>query len=375
MPHDRARLIHLNLVPGVGSLRLRRLLDHFGALERVWQASVQDLQQVQGIGPGLAASIHAGCRDERALHDELVLAHHEGVAIVTLEDPDYPRPLRDIPDPPLALYYRGRLPEEGEVSVAVVGSRRASLYGLEAAERLAYDLALRSVTVVSGLARGIDAAAHRGALKAQGRTLAVLGCGLSRVYPSEHEALAREITQRGAVLSEYPMRMAPVAQNFPRRNRLISGLCLGVVIVEAAQRSGALITADCALEQGREVFAVPGPITRMTSQGTHQLLKQGARLVTGVEDILEELRLRPQPVPPAAGSGPAPVSAAEGTGVQLRDPARRVFASVPDHEPLDIDTIAVETNLQVSEVAAALLELEMKRLVRQAPGKRFVRAG
>ena len=293
---DRERLILLNLIPDVGSTPLRRLLDQFGDLDRVWQAGVRELRQVEGIGPLLAQRIAAGCRNERLVGEEVALAQRAGVRIVTLEDADYPTLLREIPDPPLVLYVRGTLPDPAAPAVAIVGSRHASRYGVEIAERLAYDLALRGLTVISGLARGIDGAAHRGALKAQGRTLAVLGNGLSRIYPPEHEPLAKQIVEQGAVISEYPMQMAPLAQNFPRRNRLISGLSLGVVIVEAAQRSGALITADMALEQGREVFAVPGPITRRTSQGTHHLLKQGARLVTSAEDILEELSLGVQPV-------------------------------------------------------------------------------
>ena len=374
MLRDRERFILLNLIPGVGSLRLRRLLDHFGGLEQVWQAAPRELQQIEGIGPKVAADLHAGCRNERALEEELALARREGVAIVTLNDAEYPPPLRDIWDPPLALYYRGSLPEAIAPAVAVVGSRRASFYGLEAAERLGYDLALRGVTVVSGLARGIDAAAHRGALKARGRTAAVLGCGLRRVYPPEHEPLAKEVAQAGAVLSEYPMQAAPLAQHFPQRNRIISGLSLGVVIVEAAPRSGALITADCALEQGREVFAVPGPITQMTSQGTHQLLKQGARLVTGVDDILEELRLTPRLQPVEVPRQAERVEASgESADMPLGEPARRVLASVPDGDPLGIDAIAGAASLPVAEVAAALSELELKLLIRQAPGKRFVR--
>ena len=370
MLNNRQRLMLLNLIPDVGSTRLRRLLDHFGDLDRVWSASAQDLQQVEGIGPRIAQQLAAGCRDERRLEEELALARRQGVTIITLEDAEYPKALREIPDPPLALYIRGRLLSD-EAAVAIVGSRRASLYGLETAERLAYDLALRGVTVVSGLARGIDGAAHRGALKAQGRTVAVLGNGLSRIYPPEHESLAEQTAAQGAVISEYPMVMAPLAQNFPRRNRLISGLSLGVVIVEASQRSGALITCDCALEQGREVFAVPGPITRVTSQGTHQLLKQGAKLVTSVEDILEELRLSPQPAMAAAGEAREPLDRRRA----LPASESRVFSCMSDHEPRDIDTIAIDTGLAAREVSSLLLQLEVKHLVRQLPGKQFLRNG
>jgi len=393
---DRERLILLNLIPDIGSLRLQRLVEAFGSLGQLWRASAQDLQQVEGIGPMLAQRVVKGRQDERLLQEELAVAQREGVALVTLADAHYPELLRKIHDPPLALYVRGTLPTPTEVTVAVVGSRRASRYGVEAAERLAYDLALRGVVVISGLARGVDAAAHRGALQAGGRTIGVLGGGFCRLYPPEHEALAREMADRGAVLSEYPMRMAPLAQNFPRRNRVISGLSRGVVIVEAAQRSGALITADCAMEQGRDVFAVPGHMGSVTSQGTHQLLKEGARLVTSVEDILEELGLlTPQPKSRSGGSqsaepvtrqgvqgspssdgpalavapreqGPAPTALSEGE--------QRILQCLDEHEPRSIDAIAAHSGLALPEVASTLLHLELKHLVCQRPGQRFVRS-
>ncbi len=365
---NRERLILLNLIPEIGSTRLRRLLDAFGDLDRVWKASPQDLQQVEGIGPQLAQRIAAGRHDEPLLRRELALAQRAGVTIITLEDPEYPKPLRTIHDPPLALYVRGTLEPADEAAVAIVGARRASLYGMQCAERLGYDLALRGVTVVSGLARGIDGAAHRGALKTSGRTIAMLGSGLARIYPPEHESLAGQIVEQGALISEYPMEFPPLAHNFPRRNRLISGLSLGVVVVEASQKSGALITADCALEQGREVFAVPGPITTVTSQGTHHLLKQGARLVTSVDDILDELRLTAQPVREAASVGHA-----ERQIVELPEAQQRVFACVSEGHPSYIDAIAAQSQLGMPEASAALLQLELRQLVRQLPGKQFIR--
>jgi len=395
--HDRARFILLNLIPDVGSLRMRRLLDAFGDLERVWAASVRDLQQVEGIGPRLAEHIAAGRHDTALLERELARAERARVRLVTLDDAEYPAALRTISDPPLVLYVRGTLTPADEVAVGIVGARRASLYGLQTAERLGYELALRGVTVVSGLARGIDGASHRGALKAPGRTIAVLGSGLSCLYPSEHEALAEQVAGQGALVSEYPMEMQPLPHNFPRRNRLISGLSLGVVIVEAGPRSGALITADCALEQGREVFAVPGPITTVTSQGTHQLLKQGARLVTSVEDIVEELRLTPTPMRPSALAlrlEPRPPSMSLGTGrpgalaqdsaprgstteplavTSLPERERRVLTCLSDEEPKDIDAVAGHSGLESAEASSLLLQLELKQLVRQLPGKQFLR--
>ena len=383
---DRERLILLNLIPDVGSTRLRRLLEACGSLERAWRATPDQLQQIEGIGAVLARRIADGCRDERRLAQELTRARQAGVAILTLDEAGYPSSLGAIHDPPVALYVKGTLTPNDRLAVGIVGSRRASHYGLQSAERLGYDLALRGITIVSGLARGIDAAAHEGALRAGGRTIAVLGSGLNRLYPPEHEALAARIATRGALISEYPMEAEPLPHHFPQRNRIISGLSLGVVVVEATQCSGALITADCALEQGREVFAVPGPMTAVTSQGTHGLLKQGARLVTSVEDILEELRLAPVPVPSAeatreeGGLTPAPVHAmvahepqATVASAGFAEHERRVLECVGAREPMEIDAIASRSGVAAPEVSAVLLQLELKRLVKQLPGKRFVR--
>ncbi len=380
----REQLILLNLLPELGPLRLRRLLEAFGDLDGLWRASARDLERVNGLGPRAAARIAAIRQDDSQLRDELALAARHGVTILTREEPAYPVALTTIPDPPLALYVRGTLTEADAVAVGIVGTRRASVYGLTSAERLGAELAGCGITVVSGLARGIDAAAHRGALTA-GRTLAVLGSGLARLYPPEHAELAERVAAKGAVLSEYPMDTPPLPLQFPRRNRLISGLSLGVVIVEAAQRSGALITADCALEQGREVFAVPGPMRAVTSQGTHQLLKQGARLVTSVDDIVQELRLD---MLPSAAAGRTPYPADEGvrlpsidaaqdgvpSGVEgLPEAERKVLACLREQEPRDIDAIAADSGLELPDVSSLLLQMELKHLVRQLPGKQFVR--
>ncbi len=361
MLQRRDRYILLNLIPDVGSIRLHRLCEAFGSLEALWAADAAALQQVQGIGPVLAGRLAAALQQTGRLEQELALAERSGVRIVTLADTDYPAILRTIPDPPLALYVHGTLTADDASAIALVGSRGASLYGLQCADRLGYELGLRGVTVVSGLARGIDAEAHRGALKAGGRTLAVLGSGLARVYPPEHAGLAQAIARQGAVLSEFPMTMEPLPQHFPQRNRIISGLSRGVVVVEAAPKSGALITADAALEQGRAVFAVPGPMTSVTSQGAHALLKQGARLVTSVDDILEELGM----------SAPIVAETAPRSGQEL---SARVLACLGRQEPADIDRIATDSGLGAAEVSSLLLELELSRKVRQLPGKRFVRA-
>ncbi len=279
---------------------------------------------------------------------------------VSPDDPGYPAALRTIPDPPARLYVRGHLPGDGAAAVAVVGARRATAYGVAVARRLAADLARCGVAVVSGLARGIDAAAHEGALDAGGRTVAVLGCGPDVVYPPEHASLMARVIDAGAVLSEYPPGTPPLRHHFPRRNRLISGLSLGVVIVEGREDSGALITADCALEQGREVFAVPGPVTSATSALPHRLVQQGAKLVRGVEDILDELRLpvRPPPAPPA---------------VALAGAEAAVYA-VLTLEPQSLDILVLRSSLPVAEVSRALVALELAGMARALPGQRYVRA-
>lgn len=378
MAGHREQLILLNLIPGVTSVQWTRLLEAFESPEHLARATVQELQQVQGIGPAAAQRITQGCRDRQALERELVLADRAGVAIVTLADAGYPEPLRQIPDPPLAVYIKGSLSPSDGIAVGVVGSRHPSAYGLQTAERLGHDLARHGVTVVSGLARGIDGAAHRGALKAAGRTVAVLGNGLSGIYPPEHRELAEQVMQQGAVLSEYPMAAEALPAHFPRRNRLISGLSLGVIVVEAAQRSGALITADCALDQNREVFAVPGPISAQTSLGTNTLLKQGARLVTSVEDVLEELQLVPQvmPVRGVAEHAPddAPDDAPDNALGALPRREQQILACLQTTEPRYIDAIAEAAGVPVAEVSSVLLQLELKRIIRQLPGQQFLRS-
>lgn len=366
MRTDREHLIALNLVPELGSARLTKLLQSFGSPATLCAAPVEALERA-GVKADAARRLAAACHDDASPSRELALAQRSGVRIVTQADSGYPGVLRTIADPPAALYLRGvDEPLDAAPAVAIVGSRRASPYGMQCAEQLAFELALRGITVVSGLARGIDGAAHRGALKAGGRTAAVLGCGLSQIYPPEHAGLANEVAASGWLVSEFPMETLPLTFNFPRRNRLISGLSLGVVVVEAAFRSGALITADLALEQGREVFAVPGPVTAVTSRGTHELLKQGARLVTSVEDILDELRLTAAETPLAAAArsnGPAP---------ELLEAERRIMACL-GAEPRDIDTIAQASGMRASDASSLLLQLELKRVVRQLPGKQFVR--
>jgi DNA processing protein len=295
---------------------------------------------------------------------------------ISVDDAGYPRNLKDLKRPPKALYVNGSLKEEDANAVGIVGSRRATPYGLEMAERLAFDIASRGITVVSGMARGIDSAAHRGALKARGRTIAVMGSGHGHVYPPENKELYAKISESGAVVTEFEDSMEPLAQNFPIRNRVISGLSLGLVVVEAARNSGALITADYALEQGREVFAVPGRISSATSSGTNELIKDGAKLVQTADDILEELRL--SDTGEVSGDvrdiieGKISKKTRAYIYNSLTDNERKVYKLLSE-EPVYIDDIAKGSGLDPANLSKALLSLELKRLIKAMPGKNFVR--
>jgi DNA processing protein len=360
-------LVCLTLVPGVGPLIGRALMTRFGTTSKVLRASISELKGVPGVGAKLAERI-AGARREFDPTAELELCKQHGVRIIPRSDPEYPGPLKEIHDPPPLLYVRGAFRPEDQLAVAVVGSRRSTPYGARIAEKLAGSLARVGLTVVSGLARGIDAAAHRGALRAGGRTIAVLANGLADVYPPEHADLAAEIAAQGAVISEMAMRQDPLAGLFPQRNRLISGLSLGVVVVEAAPRSGSLSTAHHAQEQGREVFAVPGPVDSLPSRGCHALIRDGARLVETVEDILEELGPLVREVQPTDGAPPVRHPAE----LVLSDQERGLLGQLDDL-PRAVDELIARTRLTAAQVMATLSVLEMRRLVRRMPGNQFVR--
>ncbi len=367
-PTDLSDLVRLTMVPGVGPHTYRALLERFGAVSKVLDASVAALRDVPGVGPKLAARI-AEARREIDSQDELACCRDAGVQVVAQGASSYPPSLEDIPDPPPLLYVRGSFEPRDQLAIALVGSRRCSPYGLRIAERLASALARVGLTVVSGLARGIDAAAHRGALKAGGRTLAVMANGLAQVYPPEHEDLAKEIEAAGAIISEMPMRQGPLSGLFPQRNRIISGLSLGVVVVEASPRSGSLSTARHAMEQNREVFAVPGPVDSLSSQGCHRLIRDGARLVETVDDILEELGPLVREVTPSAVETPVRHPAE----LTLSDLERSLLGRL-GNEPLAVDALIGQTGLTASQVLATLSVLEVRRLVRRLPGHQFVRA-
>jgi DNA processing protein len=354
-------LVALNMAGEIGSIRLKELLGYFGRPENIFHSAGNRGIVASGLGEKIASKIFSIKKEDA--QRELNLAGKLGLEVMTLEHPDYPANLKNIPDPPVVLYVKGKIMPADRFAVAVVGSRRASFYGLENAGRFACELSAKGFTVVSGMARGIDTAAHRGALKSAGRTIAVIGSGFGNIYPRENEKLAEEIAASGAVISEFPVAAKPLPQHFPQRNRVISGLSLGVLVVEAARNSGALITADFGLEQGREVFSLPGKVDAANSFGTHSLIKQGAKLVSSVDDILEEL-----PLPPVAGRPQPQYPAPEAT---LKDCTQDAVFNCLLEEALHLDELAEKTNLEIPEISDILLKLQLKRLVQQLPGKRF----
>jgi DNA processing protein len=365
---DLLDLIRLTMVPGVGPHTLAALLEHFKSSSRVLGASRAELRDVAGIGPKLAGNI-ADTANHLDAQAELELCRRQGVRLLAQHNPEYPTPLKDIPDPPSLLYLKGRLEPRDQLAIAIVGSRRSTPYGERTAERLSSALARTGFTVVSGLARGIDAAAHRGALKAGGRSIAVLANGLATIYPPEHLDLARALTESGGLISEMPMGQSPLAGLFTQRNRIISGLCLGVVVVEATPRSGSLSTARHALEQNREVFAVPGPVDSLSSRGCHRLIRDGARLVETVDDILDELG----PLSREIRAAPDEPPVRHPAELALSDSERDLLGHLDD-KPTGVDELIGRTHLTASQVMATLSVLELKRLVRRLPGHRFVRA-
>jgi DNA processing protein len=366
LPDQLHDALQLSLVEGVGPLLRKALLERFGSATAVLDAAPSDLRAVDGIGPKLTGRIAAARREIDASSVVATCGEHD-IDILADTDPAYPPMLREIHDPPAVLFVRGRLLPEDALAVAIVGSRHATHYGLEQAERLAGALARAGFTIVSGLARGIDGAAHRGALAAGGRTLAVLGSGLLNIYPPEHLDLAAEVAAHGAILSEAPPHSPPMAGAFPQRNRIISGLSLGVIVVEASIKSGALISARHAMEQGREVFAVPGRIDNRLAHGCHRLIRDGAKLVETVDDVLEEL-----------GPLVRPITTTEGQ--EIRDPAElklneleAALLAALGSEPITIDALVRASGLAVPQVLATLSALEMRRLVRRLEGGRVVR--
>jgi len=402
LSNETISLIHLNLIQGVGLKTVQVLRDVFGSTERALQAAPDELRKIDRLSPTVCdLLIHKPVL--YPIERELELIHKYGCQVVTLYDAAYPLHLKEIDTPPVVLYVKGELTPEDALSISLVGSRNAKDYGRKVSYRLSYQLAQRGVTVISGLARGIDTSAHRGALEAGGRTIAVMGNGLSVVYPATNSNLAEKIEASGALVSEFPMAVRPKPRNFPRRNRIISGLTLGTVVVEASNRSGALITARLAAEQNREVFAVPGEIFSELSAGTHKLINDGAKLINTVDDLLNELppyvlsqvqAPTSSPVPDME-TVPAQASSVEKSGTELgpSQPSLNVQQSLSTPPPPDltpdektifeaievpsshIDTIVRTTQLPINQVSSVLLMLELKGVVQQLPGKQFAKAG
>jgi len=359
--------LRLRSVPGIGNLTFRRLIQRFGEPMAVFDAVTDELLAVEGITPRLVSAIRQHARADEFSDREMDKAHRMDCHIVTQADHRYPALLLQIPDPPPYLYVFGNS-AAFPVSVAMVGSRHATSYGLTTTRRLSSDLAHQKITVVSGLARGIDTAAHEGALQGGGNTVAVLGSGLANIYPRENAGLCHRIAAQGAVVSEFPLDADPEPHHFPQRNRIISGMSLGTVVVEATLRSGSLITARMALEQNREIFAVPGSVNSYKSMGTHALIKEGAKLVTHVGDILEELppMARRQTEPPDANpSRPKGVTTLSGD-------EKIVFDALSPY-PTHVDDLTRQVNIDAGRVAGILLTLELQGLVNQDPGKFFRR--
>jgi len=361
-----ASALMLSLVPGVGPRLTMALLEHFGSPAAVLAAPMSELRRVSGVGTKLSQVISLA-REQIDVAAELELCRKNAITILAQGNDAYPRVLREIHDPPAVLFMQGNLLPQDGLAVAIVGARHATQYGLAQAERLAGSLARAGLTIVSGLARGTDAAAHRGALAAGGRTVAVLGSGLLSIYPPEHAGLAAEVAAQGAMLSEAPPRAQPMSGAFPQRNRLISGLSLGVIVVEASNQSGALITARHAMEQGREVFAVPGRVDSRMSHGCHRLIRDGAKLVETADDVLEEL-------------GPLVEATVRSDGQKVHHPAelllneleQQVLAAV-SAEPTTIDRVLATSNLSTPQVLSTLSVLEMRRLVKRLGGNLVMR--
>lgn len=357
--------IALNMVPNLGPVRLRKLTAALGSPEAVLRAPKARLRQVDGIGPELADAI-GDWEKTVDLAAELERMEKFGAWAITQQSPEYPPGLRELHNPPIVLYVWGTVTRDDWRAIGVVGSRKTSHYGTECAKKLSYQLAYAGLTVVSGLARGIDTAAHQGALAANGRTIAVIGSGLMDLYPPENAGLAEKITASGAVISEFPMTFPPSPQTFPYRNRIVAGWGKGLLVVEAGAKSGALITAEQAVESGRMVYAVPGQIDKPTSFGSNRLIQQGAKLVTSAGDILDDLHsLFPEPrkAAPTAEAAPARVLSTEESAI----------LDALGGDTLAPEQIAEKSALPLPKVTGTLLTMEIKRLVRQLPGRQFLR--
>lgn len=364
---DREAFVALNMIDNIGPVRVRQLIEHFGDAPSILKASASQLIRVRGIGPESAESV-ARWESTVDLKGELNRISEFGCKVVVASDPEYPPLLKEIYDPPVVLYVKGNLLPSDKNSVAMVGSRMTTPYGTETTRRLAYQLAYLGVTVVSGGARGIDTAAHQGALNGKGRTIAVLGTGLNVIWPSENKELFDRIAANGALVTQFPFNRKGDKQTFPIRNRIVAGMTLGTVVVEANLTSGSLITANFATEYGRQVFAVPGRIDSPRSKGCHDLIKQGAKLCEGAEDILSEFEY----LFPSSNKPASPAQTGFLPALELSENEKRAYDALSSEE-VSIDDVIRASGLPPSAASVALLSLEMKRLIRQLPGKMFVK--
>ena len=364
--YDKFAWMALYLVPGLGNKAFKSLLDRFGSPESVFKANFKDIKDVEGMRDAVAKKI----KNKEFISDpekELRMAEKYNARIVTFFDSEYPELLKEIHSPPMLLYIKGNKLPRHQSFISMVGSRNATHYGIRAAEKIAEGLTRRGVGVVSGLALGIDTASHRGCLRNKGFTIAVIGTGVDVLYPAPNKKIMKEIEQYGSIVSEFPMGSPPEPRNFPIRNRIISGLSKGVVVVEATRNSGSLITASLALEQGREVFAVPGSIDSFKSTGTHFLIKQGAVLVENADDILDELGFSERVIEGRGSSGGCP-----GSIFQMNDSERKIYELIGDY-PMHIDEVARRGKMDASEVSSILMNMELKGIIRQLTGKMFTR--
>ncbi|MEY2486378.1 MAG: processing protein [Verrucomicrobiota bacterium] len=359
--------VALNMLPTMGPVRLRRLLEIFQTPDAILAAKRDQLRKVEGIGNEVVDQI-TNWESIVDLGAELARIREFGADVITQESPMYPKSLREIHAPPIVLYIWGEIQERDQHAIGVIGSRRTTHYGLESAKKLSYQIAYAGLTVISGLARGIDTAAHQGALAAKGRTIAVIGSGLLEIYPPENRELAEKIRNgNGAIVSEFSMQIQPDRQTFPMRNRIISGWSHGILVVEAGLNSGALITASQALEQGRSVYAVPGHINAPSAMGSNRLIQQGAKLVMSAADVLDDLQILLPETKPSAEAAVRPLP-------PLSSDERLVYEAI-DSAETPIDRITAKCDLPSGTVSSTLLRLELKRLVKQLPGKYFVKLG
>lgn len=362
--HELYYWIALRLICGIGNVSFKNLINHFGTPEKIFQAGPDELAKIEGVNSKAVEAV-INFKPNSLIDAELDLIESKAIKVITLNSADYPENLKNIYDPPPFLYVKGEIKSRDSSAIAVVGSRNASEYGISVTEEISRYLASSGITIISGMARGIDSHAHQAALAGGGRTIAVLGSGVDVVYPSENRRLYNMIAERGAVVSEYPMGTEPHGYNFPARNRIISGLSLGILVAEASPKSGSLITARLALEQGRDVFAVPGNIYSFKRQGTNNLLRSGAKLVESARDIIEELQFKVDAYKPAA-------THANDAIRSMSTEAQKIYELI-NKEPVQIDKIIIASGLSSGRISSILLDLELNSFIKQLPGKRFSR--